>query len=49
MSAYGSKNIEFFCISVNCVDRHLEGDMKDKVALIWEKDEPGTEEYFTYT
>ena len=33
--------------SVNCVDRHVEVD-PDKVALIWEKDEPGQQEYITY-
>ncbi|XP_071159173.1 acetyl-coenzyme A synthetase 2-like, mitochondrial [Mytilus edulis] len=33
--------------SVNCVDRHLEKN-GDNVALIWEKDEPGTEEFITY-
>ena len=29
------------------MDRHLERD-PDKVALIWEKDEPGQQEYITY-
>lgn len=33
--------------SVNCVDRHLEKSA-DSIALIWEKDEPGTEEFITY-
>ncbi|KAL5008679.1 hypothetical protein ScPMuIL_014260 [Solemya velum] len=33
--------------SVNCVDRHLE-KKGDQIALIWEKDEPGTQEYVTY-
>ena len=33
--------------AVNCVDRHYEAD-PDRVALIWEKDEPGTQEYVTY-
>ena len=32
---------------VNCIDRHLETD-PDKVALIWEKDEPGQQEFVTY-
>ncbi|KAK3092831.1 hypothetical protein FSP39_007704 [Pinctada imbricata] len=32
---------------VNCVDRHLD-KLGDSPALIWEKDEPGTEEYVTY-
>lgn len=34
-------------VSVNCVDRHKEKDA-NKVALIWEKDEPGQEERVTY-
>lgn len=34
-------------VSVNCVDRHYRKHPK-KVALIWEKDEPGCEEYVTY-
>ncbi|KAL8590860.1 Acetyl-coenzyme A synthetase 2-like, mitochondrial [Nucella lapillus] len=33
--------------SVNCVDRHL-ATQGDQVALIWEKDEPGVQEYVTY-
>lgn len=33
--------------SVNCVDRHYK-ENPEKVALIWEKDEPGSEEYVTY-
>ncbi|KAJ8321195.1 hypothetical protein KUTeg_001253 [Tegillarca granosa] len=33
--------------SVNCVDRHLT-DKGNSIALIWEKDEPGTQEYVTY-
>lgn len=33
--------------SVNCVDRHFLND-PNKVALIWDKDEPGKEEYMTY-
>ncbi|XP_061183415.1 acetyl-coenzyme A synthetase 2-like, mitochondrial [Saccostrea echinata] len=33
--------------SVNCVDRHLDS-LGDSTALIWEKDEPGTEEHVTY-
>lgn len=33
--------------SVNCVDRHLP-TQGDQVALIWEKDEPGVQEYVTY-
>ena len=32
---------------VNCVDRHYLKNPQ-KVALIWDKDEPGTEERVTY-
>ena len=31
----------------NCVDRHAER-YPDRVALIWEKDEPGQQEHVTY-
>lgn len=34
-------------VSVNCVDRHVESH-PDRVALIWEKDEPGQTERVTY-
>ncbi|CAF0793271.1 unnamed protein product [Brachionus calyciflorus] len=34
-------------VSVNCVDRHYLKN-PNKVALIWEKDEPGTHETVTY-
>jgi acetyl-CoA synthetase len=34
-------------VSVNCVDRHFLKN-PDKVALIWEKDEPNQAEYVTY-
>ncbi|XP_064623292.1 acetyl-coenzyme A synthetase 2-like, mitochondrial [Lineus longissimus] len=38
--------------SVNCIDRHIDFKNttkdRDRVALIWEKDEPGSEEYITY-
>ncbi|XP_063157896.1 acetyl-coenzyme A synthetase 2-like, mitochondrial [Candoia aspera] len=34
-------------VAVNCLDRHVQ-HTPDKVALIWEKDEPGTEEKVTY-
>lgn len=34
-------------VSVNCVDRHYLKN-PNKIALIWEKDTPGTEEYVTY-
>ena len=37
----------FCCVLVNCVDRHVEKN-PDRIALIWEKDEPGTQEYVTY-
>ncbi|XP_033733582.1 acetyl-coenzyme A synthetase 2-like, mitochondrial [Pecten maximus] len=33
--------------SVNCVDRYAEKN-GDAIALIWEKDEPGTEEFVSY-
>ena len=40
--------MRFFCLSlVNCIDRHVQ-ENPERVALIWEKDEPGTEEYVTY-
>ncbi|KAM6467623.1 acetyl-coenzyme A synthetase 2-like, mitochondrial isoform 1-T1 [Liasis olivaceus] len=34
-------------VAVNCLDRHVQ-HTPEKVALIWEKDEPGTEEKITY-
>ena len=34
--------------SVNCVDRHAAAN-PDKVALIWEKDEPGQDVKVTYS
>lgn len=34
-------------VTVNCVDRHYLND-PNRVALIWEKDEQGTEERMTY-
>jgi acetyl-CoA synthetase len=36
-----------FFFSVNCVDRHVQAN-PEKIALIWEKDEPGQQEYITY-
>ncbi|CAL1545800.1 unnamed protein product [Lymnaea stagnalis] len=33
--------------SVNCIDRHLE-KRGDEIALIWERDEPGTHRFYTY-
>jgi len=35
-------------VSVNCVDRWAEVD-PNRVAIVWEKDEPGQEERVTYT
>ncbi len=44
----GSKTkSEKCCFPVNCVDRHFK-KTPDKVALIWEKDEPGQAERVTY-
>ncbi|NXK23452.1 ACS2L synthetase, partial [Arenaria interpres] len=34
-------------LTVNCLDRHVEKS-PDRVALIWERDEPGTAVYVTY-
>jgi len=34
-------------ITVNCLDRHVDGDKADKVAFAWEG-EPGDERIFTY-
>ncbi|XP_013387971.1 acetyl-coenzyme A synthetase 2-like, mitochondrial [Lingula anatina] len=34
-------------VTESCIDRHVEST-PNKVALIWEKDEPGTEEHVTY-
>ncbi|XP_041108085.1 acetyl-coenzyme A synthetase 2-like, mitochondrial [Polyodon spathula] len=44
--------INWFCggqlnVSVNCLDQHVH-KTPDRVALIWEKDEPGTEVKITY-
>ena len=46
---YYNKNVYNIdpCVPVNCVDRHVDKN-PDKVALIWEKDEPGQQEYVTY-
>ena len=35
------------CILDNCLDRQVERH-PDRVAFIWEKDEPETQETFTY-
>lgn len=34
-------------VSVNCIDRHLQ-DRADDTAIIWEGDEPGTDQHITY-
>ncbi len=34
--------------SFNCLDRHLDSWRKNKAAIIWIGDEPGTERIFTY-
>lgn len=41
----GNETVLFF--PVNCLDRHVHV-APDKVALIWEKDEPGEEVQVTY-
>ena len=38
---------DFLLTSDNCVDRHVKVD-PDKIALIWEKDEPDQQEKITY-
>ena len=40
-------HVWFITDTVNCVDRHAS-KYPDRVALIWEKDEPGQEERVTY-
>ena len=35
-------------VSYNCIDRHIEAGKGDKVAIIWEADEPGEIRKFTY-
>ncbi len=35
-------------VSVNCLDRHVKTWRKNKAALIWEGDEPGTDKTLTY-
>ena len=32
----------------NCVDRHAQGELADKTAIIWAADEPGQYEHITY-
>ena len=46
--SYNSNTISsIILITVNCIDRHKEVD-PDRVALIWEKDEPKQEQRVTY-
>ncbi len=35
-------------VAYNCLDRHVEAGNGDKIALIWEADEPGQVREFTY-
>ena len=35
-------------VSYNCLDRHVNDGKKDKVAIIWEPDEPGEGRTYTY-
>ena len=35
-------------VSYNCLDRHVKTDKRDKVAYIWEADEPGQSKTLTY-
>jgi len=35
-------------VSFNCLDRHVKTDKRDKVAYIWEADEPGQSKTLTY-
>lgn len=35
-------------VSYNCLDRHLKDGRKDKIAIIWEADEPGEAKTYTY-
>lgn len=35
-------------VSYNCLDRHLDGPLKDKTAIIWEGDNPEVSKSFTY-
>ena len=37
----------FYALTVNCIDRHARAN-PDKIALIWEKDEPGQEVKVSY-
>jgi acetyl-CoA synthetase len=35
-------------VSYNCLDRHCANGKRDKIAIIWEPDEPGNSKTFTY-
>ena len=35
-------------VSYNCLDRHLKTGKRDKIAIIWEADEPGQSKTLTY-
>ena len=35
-------------VSYNCLDRHVKGGKRDKLAIVWEPDEPGFSKTFTY-
>ena len=39
--------MHFLHFAVNCVDRHAEAD-PGRVALLWERDEPGQQVEITY-
>jgi len=52
-SDFADARIGFFTggtlnVSYNCLDRHLKGPRKDKVALIWEGDDPEQSRQITY-
>ena len=35
-------------VSYNCLDRHVKGGKRDKLAIVWEPDEPGPSRTYTY-
>jgi acetyl-CoA synthetase len=35
-------------VSYNCLDRHVKGGRRDKLAIVWEPDEPGPSRTYTY-
>ena len=43
----GGRYLNTRCCRYNCIDRHVEV-APDRVALIWEKDEPNQHERVTY-